>query len=287
MEKDDEVKGSGNSYDFGARIQDPRLGRWLSVDNAFKKYPDLSPYNFGLNNPVRYQDFDGNDVDDKVFVSKRRISPWTIGKGIIYHNTYNKSYDLFLSTNKGVGITKRFTSGIDSEHNKLRGSAGDLSGHTLRFEVVSMIGLAGYTGGYLLTNDGREVRLDKVTDSDIKNSNLKFVFTLGLSDQEVDGVDGAVTLGHEATLHLEAKVKALEGVLNGTITDSKQVLEKIREANNASSNKNVHPVMSENKSYADYVDELGGAVSTPEEKKEVQEEYNEDLKENGGSTKPK
>jgi RHS repeat-associated protein len=32
MEKDDEVKGSGNSLDFGSRIYDARTGRWLSVD---------------------------------------------------------------------------------------------------------------------------------------------------------------------------------------------------------------------------------------------------------------
>lgn len=32
MEKDNEVKGSGNSLDFGARIYDSRLGKWLSTD---------------------------------------------------------------------------------------------------------------------------------------------------------------------------------------------------------------------------------------------------------------
>ncbi len=35
MERDEEVKGVGNSYDFGARMHNPRLGRWLSVDPEF------------------------------------------------------------------------------------------------------------------------------------------------------------------------------------------------------------------------------------------------------------
>ncbi len=52
MEKDDEIKGNGNSYDFGARIYDPRVGRWLSVDPDFRKYESLSPYNFVNNMPI-------------------------------------------------------------------------------------------------------------------------------------------------------------------------------------------------------------------------------------------
>jgi RHS repeat-associated protein len=61
MEKDDEVKGSGNSYDFGARIYDSRLGRWLSMDPLQAKYPSLSPYNFVANNPIKFVDYDGKD----------------------------------------------------------------------------------------------------------------------------------------------------------------------------------------------------------------------------------
>lgn len=45
-ENDNEVKGTGNQLDFGARIYDPRLGRWLSLDPLQAKYPGFSPYNY-------------------------------------------------------------------------------------------------------------------------------------------------------------------------------------------------------------------------------------------------
>lgn len=61
-EKDDEIKGSGNSYDFGARIYDPRLGRWLACDPLARKYPDQSPYDFAMNTPISAYDPDGKRV---------------------------------------------------------------------------------------------------------------------------------------------------------------------------------------------------------------------------------
>jgi RHS repeat-associated protein len=60
MEKDDEIKGSGNSYDFGARMYDSRLGRWLSVDPLSYRQPHQSPYKSNGNNPIIYNDPDGN-----------------------------------------------------------------------------------------------------------------------------------------------------------------------------------------------------------------------------------
>ncbi len=58
-EKDDELKGNNNSYDFDARIYDPLVGRWLSGDPLENKYPSLSTYNFCNNNPVMYVDHTG------------------------------------------------------------------------------------------------------------------------------------------------------------------------------------------------------------------------------------
>jgi RHS repeat-associated protein len=59
QEHDDEVKGDGNSYDFGARMLDARLGRWLSVDPLAAKYTDIGPYVFCGNSTISCYDPDG------------------------------------------------------------------------------------------------------------------------------------------------------------------------------------------------------------------------------------
>jgi RHS repeat-associated protein len=58
-EKDDEIKGTGNSQDYGMRIYDPRLGRFLSVDPIGYDYPWNSTYAFAENEPISNIDLDG------------------------------------------------------------------------------------------------------------------------------------------------------------------------------------------------------------------------------------
>ncbi len=62
MLKTNEIAGEGNSYDFGARMQDGRLGRWLSLDPLKALYPTMSPFNFGGNNPIYFVDTDGKKI---------------------------------------------------------------------------------------------------------------------------------------------------------------------------------------------------------------------------------
>ncbi len=61
-EKMNEMEGEGIEYDFGARIYDPRVGRWLSLDPMQAKYVSWSPYNFAIDNPINFVDPDGRDV---------------------------------------------------------------------------------------------------------------------------------------------------------------------------------------------------------------------------------
>lgn len=51
-------------YYYGARYYDPKWSLWLSVDAEYWKYPSYSPYNYTLQNPIRFIDPDGNSPDD-------------------------------------------------------------------------------------------------------------------------------------------------------------------------------------------------------------------------------
>jgi RHS repeat-associated protein len=81
-ENDNEVKGNGNQQDYGMRIYDPRLGRFLSKDYYGNKYPDLSPYSYAVNNPIRMIDVDGDFPGDPFGLTWNQLSGAAISKGV-------------------------------------------------------------------------------------------------------------------------------------------------------------------------------------------------------------
>jgi RHS repeat-associated protein len=60
-ENDNDVKGAGNQQDYGMRIYDPRLGKFLSVDPLTEEYPWYTPYQFAGNKPIEAVDLDGEE----------------------------------------------------------------------------------------------------------------------------------------------------------------------------------------------------------------------------------
>jgi RHS repeat-associated protein len=95
-EKDDEVSGSGNSYDYGFRIYNPRLGKFLSVDPLTQSYPWYTPYQFAGNMPIAAIDLDGLEeylVINKYFKDSR-------GRSHIYVTDYQ-----FIQSKSRVDIT--------------------------------------------------------------------------------------------------------------------------------------------------------------------------------------
>ena len=58
-ENGDDIKGIGLQQDYGMRIYDPRIGRFLSVDPLTSKFPHLTPYQYASNTPIQAIDLDG------------------------------------------------------------------------------------------------------------------------------------------------------------------------------------------------------------------------------------
>jgi RHS repeat-associated protein len=75
MEKDNELKGVGNSYTTEFRQYDPRLGRWLSLDPMMMEFPNISPYVAFNDNPILFTDplgLEPGDGDKKTRREERR-----------------------------------------------------------------------------------------------------------------------------------------------------------------------------------------------------------------------
>lgn len=111
-EKDDETT-STSTYDYGFRIYNPALGRFLSVDPLTNSYPWYTPYQFAGNKPIEAIDLDGleeffireGENGNEWFVSVRR-------SGIESEKGKN-TYQLEDINRNPVGVIKPITPDLE------------------------------------------------------------------------------------------------------------------------------------------------------------------------------
>ncbi|PPK93631.1 RHS repeat-associated protein [Nonlabens xylanidelens] len=67
-----ELDNETGMYYYGARYYDPSLSIWMSVDPLAEQFPNFSPYNYTMNNPINMVDPDGRApevVNDIIFIN--------------------------------------------------------------------------------------------------------------------------------------------------------------------------------------------------------------------------
>ncbi len=65
--EEDPSFSSLTNYDYGFRIYNPSIGRFLSVDPLTKSYPYLTPYQFASNTPIQAIDLDGLEAKITIY----------------------------------------------------------------------------------------------------------------------------------------------------------------------------------------------------------------------------
>ncbi|MFN0081174.1 MAG: RHS repeat domain-containing protein [Ferruginibacter sp.] len=133
-EKSDEILGEGNAYDFEARIYNPRLGRFLSVDPLADKQPDKTPYHFVSNNPLNRIDPDGQ-WDVQVHAYKDRAKS---GYALLIV-TNNDGVEVYRTVVKamGTGGRKRNVKNSDTPQGKYKILGYRKTGNGTGYNAVS------------------------------------------------------------------------------------------------------------------------------------------------------
>ena len=62
--KEDDKDINGGAQDYGMRIYDKRLVKFLSTDPLTRNFPFYTPYQFAGNSPIKYIDLDGKEPQD-------------------------------------------------------------------------------------------------------------------------------------------------------------------------------------------------------------------------------
>ncbi|OYU94574.1 MAG: hypothetical protein CFE21_14955 [Bacteroidetes bacterium B1(2017)] len=206
-ESDKEINGTGNDYDFGARIYDARLGKWFSLDAFQDVYIALSPYTYAADNPINIIDRAGHLLKDKNgnIIATPTGNTVTRQSGLTYeengktYKTITKYQEVVIYTDKGTPIKalRKIESYVEE-----KGDDGNFTRVQKEPKPGSESNCHGYTfaGGQLVIEEkagGKAIRTILKEDGYVMKEDGKPV--------SKDQADGFVEVGKGEIMHTGTK----------------------------------------------------------------------------------
>ncbi len=165
-EKDNEIKGDGNSYTTEYRILDTRLGRWLSIDPEFRTQPWASSYLSMNNNPIWKNDPNGdvaeksedgknNGPEDKPADKGKEIEVSKGNEGNPFRNDPIHGNTMLPSSTGGAYTQMQTSATIDRDFNEF-GMAVLGGSSTKEYRTITE---TIKTVGYQYSKDGKQITI--------------------------------------------------------------------------------------------------------------------------------
>ena len=203
---DNYIYGKDNSYDYGMRFYDPRLGRFMSVDPLAHKYPHYSTYIYAGDKPIWAIDLDGledldiqmwNDMDRKYY-GTTYVKPITAREIERMGAIVSEKGEYFMILSTSVTVASDGASAEVTGPMFAVGAAANLVGSIIQggAELAQRKWWeAGITFGFSYAGDALEKRM--VRDLALKTELKKEVGTVVL-DQGLNNLQTTVTNKVEA-----------------------------------------------------------------------------------------
>ncbi|MBL0281071.1 MAG: hypothetical protein IPQ11_12180 [Bacteroidetes bacterium] len=218
-ESDKETYGEANIYDYGFRIYNPRLGKFLSVDPLSKSYAYYTPYQFAGNTPIQAIDLDGLEEFIIHFETFRNSK----GETILYkvnhryltpaeRGNHNPSTFMIDNTSPASSIiTTKYDKKYMQNHSEAYGSSETTIMENQAYNrAINQFRKDGGNLGQTYTQFGSDIlQLNTTiyfdTDQGMNSSEVEEAFNISSEETQlaIDNIVGALLYDKSATLNIE------------------------------------------------------------------------------------
>jgi RHS repeat-associated protein len=140
-EKDPEgMGGGGATYDYGFRIYNPQIAKFLSVDPLTKDYPYYTPYQYAGNTPIWAIDIDGLEMGIQSYIQGIQSEQLSekYGKSPLYYRA-----EIAKTEAKAVGVV----GGVAAVYFDVKFNKAKITVATMKEVVYQVIAITIMNGG--------------------------------------------------------------------------------------------------------------------------------------------